>query len=92
MHHDFQTVHIDLRGTTQTVIDEMPYGDKKLHIMAQRLAAAIHGDTIRYPQARDSVIASDISWKMLDQARATAPTFGNHGDIERIMKNKHNIH
>ena len=89
MHHDFATVKIDLHGVTQTISEEMPYGDKKLPIMAQRLATAIHGGPANYPKARDSVVASRISWAMLDQARGSAPLFGTSDDITRILRNKH---
>lgn len=85
MEHDFDTVRIDLRGTETVSQESGPYGGKKLDVMAARLAAAINGGPVRYPTARDSVVASVVSWQMLDLARANAPQHGVPADLERVV-------
>ena len=84
MSHDFVTVDIRLHGTDETHREQGAYGDKKLDVMAAKLAAAIRGGAVSYPTARDSVIASRVSQEMLDQARKNATTFGTAEDLERV--------
>ena len=84
MEHDFHTVRLDLRGTSQTKQEEFPYGGKKLDVMARRLATAIIGGPVTYPTARDTVVASRVSWDMLRQATSNAPVFGTPEDLERV--------
>ena len=88
MEHDFETVTVDLRGHTQTSLEEFPYGGKKVDVMARRLAEAIQGGPVRYPSARDSVIASRISWQMLKQASENPSHWGQPGDVEQVLAHR----
>ena len=85
MDHDFKTVTVDLRGHTQTCLEEFPYGGKKVDVMARRLAEAINGGPVRYPNARDSVIASRVSWQMLEQASVNPSRWGKPGDVDQVL-------
>lgn len=91
MEHDFRTVTVDLRGHTQTHLERFPYGGKKVDVMARRLAEAIQGGPVRYPTARDSVVASRVSWQMLEQAARNPSRWGKPGDLDHVLAHREKL-
>lgn len=88
MEHDFDTVQVHLHGHSRTEHPTGPYVGKKLDVMAHRLAASIRAEEVTLPSARDSVIASRISWKMLEDAKKDLSIFGDAKDLDRILSLK----
>lgn len=90
MRHDFDTVRIELHGVHRTEVKEGPYGGKKLDVMCDRFARALDtGDASLLPTARDSVIASEVSQAMLDEAtRAAPPCIGTAEEMTEILAHR----
>ncbi len=90
MQHDFSTVRIEYHGVNRTEVKEGPYGGKKLDVMCERFARALDtGDSALLPTARDSVIASEVSQAMLDQATAaSAPCVGSPDEMAEILAHR----
>ncbi len=87
MQHDFKTARVEYHGVSHTEVKEGPYGGKKLDVMCERFAQALDsGDTSLLPTARDSVIASEVSQAMLDQAsESNAPCVGRPEEMAEIL-------
>jgi predicted dehydrogenase len=74
MRHDFSMAAVELYGVGETVYKTAPFNDKKLDVMVDVFArSVIAGKNLGFPQARDSVIASEVSWAMLNDAIANHP-------------------
>jgi predicted dehydrogenase len=74
MRHDFSTATVELYGVGETVYKTAPFDDKKLDVMVDVFARSVVADkNLGFPQARDSVIASEVSWAMLNDAIANQP-------------------
>ncbi len=88
--HDFATVALELRGVTETVNKFGPYGDKKIDILCETFANSLDaGRNLGFPCARDSAIASEVSWAMLNAATEdNPPMFGTHADLDAILAHR----
>ena len=86
MHHDFKTAVVEKHGVTVTESIERPYGDKNIDRLYEQTAWAIrHGDSSRLPSFRDSVIASEFAWKMLEDSRKNdLPSIGTNDELIAI--------
>jgi hypothetical protein len=74
MRHDFSTATVELYGVGEMVYKTAPFNDKKLDVMVDVFARSVVADkNLGFPQARDSVIASEVSWAMLNDAIANQP-------------------
>jgi len=88
--HNFHTVSMELHGTTRTIIKTGLYGDKKLDVLCESFAQSLDaGHNIGFPTARDSAIASEVSWDMLNAAAANNPPMkGNDADLQEILAHR----
>ena len=87
MTHDFKTAVVDVRGVTRTERIEKPYGGKNIDrlcaCMAKSILTGVRDDHM--PLFRDSVIASEFAWKMLEDARRNdLPAIGDLQTLEEI--------
>ena len=93
MRHDFWNATVELYGTSQTLQKTAPFNDKKLDVMVDVFARSIlAGKNLGFPQVRDSVIASEISWAMLDDAMANVPPVrGAAEEMHQILEHRRNL-
>jgi myo-inositol 2-dehydrogenase/D-chiro-inositol 1-dehydrogenase len=87
MTHDFKQASIDMRGVSQTVQRSADFADKKIDVMVDVFARSVMaGRNLGFPVAKDSVIASDMAWKMFEDAvRNGAPCIGTPQEMETIL-------
>ncbi len=93
MTHDFKTATVELHGTTRTEKIVNDFGDKKIDVLVDVFARSIlEGRNLGFPEVRDSVIASEVSWKMLDDAsRNGAPCIGKPEDMDEIVARRRTL-
>ncbi len=87
MTHDFHNATVELHGITRTDKIVREFGDKKLDVLTDVFARSIHaGRNLGFPEVRDSVIASEMAWKMLDDAKRNgSPCIGRQEDMDEII-------
>jgi myo-inositol 2-dehydrogenase/D-chiro-inositol 1-dehydrogenase len=87
MTHDFKQASVDLHGIRTTVQRVADFNDKKIDVMVDVFARSVlAGKNLGFPTVRDSVIASDMAWKMLaDAARNALPAIGKPEDMDEIL-------
>lgn len=91
MHHDFKTAIVEEHGVNVTRTIEKPYGDKNIDRLYQLTAESIiSGKRDKHlPIFRDSAIASEYAWKMLDDSRQNAlPVKGTAEELEQIHQRR----
>jgi predicted dehydrogenase len=90
MHHDFSKATIDLHGVRETLHKTAAFNDKKLDVMVDVFAKSIRsGKNLGFPQARDAVIASEVSWAMLNDAIANDPPVrGTPEEMHKILEHR----
>ncbi len=90
MHHDFTSATIELYGVNKTLCKSAPFNDKKLDVMVDVFARSIlSGKNLGFPQARDSVVASEVSWAMLQDAIAHhSPVRGTPEEMFHILEHR----
>jgi predicted dehydrogenase len=90
MRHDFSMAAVELYGAGETVYKTAPFNDKKLDVMVDVFArSVIAGKNLGFPQARDSVIASEVSWAMLNDAIANQPPArGTPEEMQQILAHR----
>ncbi len=90
MTHDFHTATIEVHGTERTHRKTAPFNDKKLDVMIDSFARSIAaGKNLGFPTARDSVIASAMAWKMLEDAvKNGCPPVGKLSELEQILEQR----
>ena len=94
MTHDFKTAVVDIHGVTETKHIEHPHGGKNIDRLISLMAESISTGTrnICMPSFRDSAIASEYAWKMLDDARKNElPSIGTHEELEEIWEHRRNL-
>jgi hypothetical protein len=93
MRHDFSMAAVELYGGGETVYKTAPFNDKKLDVMVDVFArSVIAGKNLGFPQARDSVIASEVSWAMLNDAIANQPPArGNFEEMQQILVHRRGL-
>ena len=94
MTHDFKTATIAVHGVNETYEIERPFGGKNLDVLIRQMAESIRRGTRDHmmPSFRDSAIASEYSWKMLEDARHNAlPSIGTHEELEAIWERRRNL-
>src|SRR6201987_4808746 len=93
MSHDFSVATIELHGVGETLHKTAPFNDKKLDVMVDVFArSVIAGKNLGFPQARDSVIASEVSWAMLHDAIANQPPVrGTPEEMRQILEHRRNL-
>jgi len=90
MRHDFAQATVELYGVHETVHKTAPFNDKKLDVMVDVFGRSIlAGKNLGFPQARDSVIASEVSWAMLNDAVANVPPVrGTAEQMQQILEHR----
>ena len=93
MRHDFKTATIEVHGVNRTVVRSDPFNDKKLDVMVDLFARSLMaGRNVGVPTPRDSVIASEVAYKMLNDAVShTPPVVGTQAEMEEILENRRNL-
>ena len=93
MTHNFVDATIELFGVHNTLRKTAPFNDKKLDVMVDVFARSIlAGHNLGVPQARDSAIASEISWAMLNDAIANIPPVrGTPEEMHQILEYRRNL-
>jgi len=87
MTHDFKKATIDMHGINSTITKTEDFGDKKIDILIDIFAKSVFvGKNLGFPTVKDSVIASDIAWKMFhDAVKNGAPAIGKTEDMDEIV-------
>jgi predicted dehydrogenase len=93
MRHDFSTATVELYGVAETLHKTAPFNDKKLDVMVDVLGRSVlQGTNLGFPRGRDSVIASEVSWAMLNDAIAHQPPVrGTPGEMQQILEHRRNL-
>ncbi len=93
MTHDFKTARVELNGVTQTKIIEKPFGDKKIDVLCDVFAdSVLCGSNLGFPEVKDSVIASEYAWKMLNDAISNGlPVIGTAEELEQIRSRRSSL-
>ncbi|HTS37385.1 MAG TPA: Gfo/Idh/MocA family oxidoreductase [Candidatus Solibacter sp.] len=93
MHHDFTEATVELFGIHNTLYKTAPFNDKKLDVMVDVFGRSIlAGKNLGFPEARDSVIASEISWAMLQDAIANQPPVrGTPEQMKQILEHRRKL-
>jgi len=93
MRHDFEKATIELHGVHETLHKTAAFNDKKLDVMVDAFAESIvAGRNLGFPQARDSVIASEVSWAMLKDAMAHVPPIrGTPEEMQLILEYRRHL-
>jgi predicted dehydrogenase len=88
MRHDFVHATVELYGVRNTLSKTAPFNDKKLDVMVDVFARSILArKNLGFPEARDSVIASEVSWAMLNAAIANVPPVrGTPEEMQQILE------
>jgi myo-inositol 2-dehydrogenase/D-chiro-inositol 1-dehydrogenase len=90
MRHDFTQATVELFGVRNTLQKMSAFNDKKLDVMVDVFGRSIVvGRNLGFPQARDSVVASEVSWAMLNDAVANiAPMRGTEKEMREILEQR----
>lgn len=93
MRHDFSTASLELYGVGETLFKTAPFNDKKLDVMVDVFARSVLEEkNLGFPQARDSVIASEVSWAMLNDAIANQPPVrGTPEEMQQILEHRRSL-
>jgi myo-inositol 2-dehydrogenase/D-chiro-inositol 1-dehydrogenase len=85
--HDFKTATVELHGMHHTITKTDDFNDKKIDILVDVFAKSVlAGKNMGYPTVKDSVIASDMAWKMFDDAvKNGAPCIGKPEEMDDII-------
>lgn len=94
MTHDFRTAVVEKHGVTITERTEHPYGGKNLnrlcHLMADSIVSGRRNPEM--PSFRDSVLASQFAWKMLEDSRKNdLPAIGTQEELDQIHERRANM-
>ena len=93
MRHDFAEATVELFGVHKTLRKTAPFNDKKLDVMVDIFARSIlAGKNLGFPEARDSVIASEVSWAMLNDAISHVPPVrGTPDEMRQILEHRRSL-
>ena len=93
LRHDFAEATVELYGVHRTLCKTAPFNDKKLDVMVDVFARSLRaGKNLGFPEARDSVIASEVSWAMLNDAIANVPPVrGTPEEMQQILEHRRNL-
>ena len=94
MTHDFKTAEVDIHGISETLHIERPFGGKNIDRLIAEIADSIQTGqrNALMPTFRDSAIASQNAWHMLEDARQhDLPAIGTHEELEEIWEHRRNL-
>lgn len=87
------TARLTVNGVTQTIVEDFSFVDKNIDVSIETFAQSIKaGKNLGLPTVHDSVVASTMAWKMLDDAmRNNPPAIGDLGELEEIKERRRNL-
>lgn len=93
MRHDFCEATVELFGVHRTHTKTASFNDKKLDVMVDVFGRSVlDGKNLGFPQVRDSVIASEMSWAMLNDAvKNVPPVRGTPKEMHRILERRRHL-
>jgi predicted dehydrogenase len=93
MHHDFKNATIECHGVNTTLTKTAMFNDKKLDVMCDIFAKSVMaGRNMGFPTARDSAIASEVAWAMLEDAvKNTPPAVGTPQELKMILEHRRSL-
>lgn len=93
MRHNFIDATIEMHGVHATVKKTGLFNDKKLDVMVDTFARSVAaGKNLGMPSARDSVVASEVSWAMLRDAIANGPPVkGTQREMQQILQHRRTL-
>jgi myo-inositol 2-dehydrogenase/D-chiro-inositol 1-dehydrogenase len=93
MRHDFKTATIECHGVNTTLTKTAMFNDKKLDVMCDIFAKSIHAKrNMGFPTARDSAIASEVAWAMLEDAiKNNSPAIGTPRELKMILEHRRSL-
>lgn len=93
MRHNFIDATIEMHGINHTVRKTGLFNDKKLDVMVDLFARSLAaGKNLGLPSARDSAIASEMAWTMLNDAIANKPpAVGTPREMEQILAHRRSL-
>ncbi len=93
MSHNFVDATIEMHGIHTTYKKTALFNDKKLDVMVDSFARSVSAEkNLGLPTARDSVIASEVSWAMLRDAVANDPPVkGTKRDMQQILRHRREL-
>jgi hypothetical protein len=93
MRHNFIDATIECHGIHTTMHKTAHFNDKKLDVFVDTFARSlIAGKNLGVPQARDSVVASDVAWQMLhDAIKNSPPVKGTKKELDDILKHRRSL-
>jgi myo-inositol 2-dehydrogenase/D-chiro-inositol 1-dehydrogenase len=91
--YDFKTATVELHGVRTTLTKTDDFNDKKIDILVDVFAKSVlAGENLGYPTVADSVVASDMAWKMFDDAvRNGAPCIGQPEEMDEILARRRTL-
>lgn len=93
MRHDFRNATIECHGVNHTLHKTALFNDKKLDVMCDLFARSLRaGKNLGVPGARDSVVASEVAWAMLNDAIAHGPpSVGTQKEMKEILQHRRSL-
>jgi myo-inositol 2-dehydrogenase/D-chiro-inositol 1-dehydrogenase len=93
MTHDFKKATVELHGIHTTIKQTDDFNDKKIDVIVDVFARSVlAGENLGFPTVRDSVIASDMAWKMLENAATNElPCIGKTEDMDEILARRRTL-
>jgi myo-inositol 2-dehydrogenase/D-chiro-inositol 1-dehydrogenase len=93
MRHDFKDATIECFGVNRTFRKTALFNDKKLDVMIEIFARSIAaGRNMGYPTPRDSAVASEVAWAMLNDAvKNNPPSVGTPREIKLILQHRRSL-
>ncbi|MDR2955123.1 MAG: Gfo/Idh/MocA family oxidoreductase [Prevotella sp.] len=91
MTHDFKTAVVEIRGVSQTIKEERPFGGKNIDVLCNLFADSLESGKRHnsIPTLRDSAIASEYAWKFLENANGNdLPAIGEIQTLEKIWERR----
>jgi myo-inositol 2-dehydrogenase/D-chiro-inositol 1-dehydrogenase len=93
MRHDFSDATVELFGVREMLRKTAAFNDKKLDVMVDVFGRSILArKNLGFPEARDSVIASEVSWGMLKDAISHMPPVrGTPEEMHEILEHRRKL-
>lgn len=93
MRHDFINATVELHGINTTMRKTAAFNDKKLDVMCDVFARSVlAGKNVGLPTPRDSAVASEVAWAMLNDAISNQPPVrGTKREMQQILQHRRTL-
>jgi myo-inositol 2-dehydrogenase/D-chiro-inositol 1-dehydrogenase len=93
MRHDFINATVELHGINTTMRKTAAFNDKKLDVMCDVFARSVlAGKNVGVPTPRDSAVASEVAWAMLNDAISNQPPVrGTKREMQQILQHRRTL-